>query len=49
MPEGTGTRVFLTHKGFDLQTPMGRQAFDGMSMGWPSVLARIAQAVPAGT
>jgi len=49
VPEGTGTSVFLTHKGFDLQTPLGRQAYDGMGMGWPSVLARIAQAVPAGT
>lgn len=49
VPEGTGTRVFLTHAGFDLDTPIGRQAYDGMGQGWPSVLARIAQAVPGGS
>jgi uncharacterized protein YndB with AHSA1/START domain len=47
VPEGTGTRVFLTHQGFDLDSPLGRQAYDGMGMGWPSVLARITCAVPA--
>lgn len=45
--EGAGTRVFLTHSGFDLDSPLGRQAYDGMGSGWPSVLSRIAQAVPA--
>jgi uncharacterized protein YndB with AHSA1/START domain len=49
VPEGTGTRVFLTHSGFDLETPTGRQGYDGMGRGWPTVLARIAQAVPAAT
>jgi len=49
VPEGTGTRVFLTHEGLDLGSPRGRQAYDGMGKGWPSVLARIAQAVPAGS
>jgi hypothetical protein len=24
-PEGVGTRLFLQHKGFDLDTPMGRR------------------------
>ena len=47
-PEGTGTRVLLEHQGFDLDSPIGRQAHDGMGTGWPSVLARIADAVPTG-
>src|SRR4029077_2671446 len=29
-PEGTGTRLFLEHRGFDLESPMGKAAFDGM-------------------
>ena len=40
-PEGTGTRLFLTHDGFDLDSPMGRQAFEGMGQGWPGVIGRI--------
>ncbi|MFC8509709.1 SRPBCC domain-containing protein [Streptomyces sp. NPDC057411] len=40
--EGTGTRLFLTHAGFDLDSPMGRQAFQGMGHGWPRVLDRLA-------
>ncbi|MBZ4413123.1 SRPBCC domain-containing protein [Myxococcus faecalis] len=40
--EGTGTRLELTHEGFDLDSPMGRRAFEGMKPGWPGVLARIA-------
>ncbi|MEV5974025.1 SRPBCC domain-containing protein [Streptomyces sp. NPDC051921] len=41
-PEGKGTRLFLTHAGFDLDSPMGRQAYDGMGHGWPHVLDRLA-------
>lgn len=41
VPEGTGTRLFLEHTGFDLGSPIGRQANEGMSAGWPNVLARI--------
>lgn len=41
VPEGTGTRLFLEHKGFDLDSPMGRQAYEGMGAGWPNVLRRI--------
>ena len=41
-PEGTGTRLTLTHEGFDLDSPMGRRAFEGMRPGWPGVLAKIA-------
>lgn len=41
IPEGTGTRLLLEHEGFDLDSPMGRQAYDGMGDGWPKVLSRI--------
>ncbi|MFE0173258.1 SRPBCC domain-containing protein [Streptomyces sp. NPDC059002] len=40
-PEGNGTRLVLTHAGFDLDSPMGRQAYEGMSKGWPHVLERL--------
>lgn len=40
-PEGTGTRLFLEHAGFDLDTPAGRAALDGMGRGWPGILQRI--------
>ncbi|HEY3870306.1 MAG TPA: SRPBCC domain-containing protein [Actinocrinis sp.] len=40
-PEGAGTRLFLEHSGLDLDSPMGRQAHEGMGRGWPGVLARI--------
>ncbi|MFF9510803.1 SRPBCC domain-containing protein [Streptomyces sp. NPDC014724] len=40
-PEGEGTRLVLTHAGFDLDSPMGRQAYDGMGKGWPHVLGRL--------
>ncbi|MGX1274500.1 SRPBCC family protein [Streptomyces phaeoluteigriseus] len=40
-PEGEGTRLVLTHTDFDLDSPMGRQAYDGMGRGWPHVLDRL--------
>lgn len=40
-PEGQGTRLTLTHEGFNLDTPMGRKAFEGMAPGWPRVLANM--------
>jgi uncharacterized protein YndB with AHSA1/START domain len=40
-PEGSGTRLTLIHEGFDLNTPLGRQAFEGMKPGWPKVLERL--------
>ncbi|WP_405406968.1 SRPBCC domain-containing protein [Streptomyces sp. NBC_01104] len=40
-PQGDGTRLVLTHAGFDLDSPMGRQAFEGMGKGWPGVLGRL--------
>lgn len=32
--EGTGTRLFLDHSGFDLDNPQHRFAFDHMGPGW---------------
>jgi uncharacterized protein YndB with AHSA1/START domain len=40
-PEGTGTRLTLTHEGFDLDSPLSRSAFEGMGHGWPGLLRRI--------
>ena len=47
VPEGSGTRLLLTHDGFDLDSPVGRQAYDGMGNGWPTVLSRITPALTA--
>ncbi|MER8073501.1 SRPBCC domain-containing protein [Streptomyces sp. NPDC094034] len=44
-PEGTGTRLFLEHAGFDLESPLGRTAFEGMGGGWPSILGRVEPAL----
>ncbi|CAM4405824.1 SRPBCC family protein [Corallococcus exiguus] len=46
-PEGTGTRLTLVHEGFNLDSPMGRRAFEGMKPGWPGVLARLGTALGA--
>jgi len=40
--EGSGTRLKLIHEGFDMDSPMGRMAFEGMGAGWPKVVAHIA-------
>ena len=40
-PEGDGTRLHLEHAGFDLDSPLGRSAFQGMGSGWVTVLAGI--------
>jgi uncharacterized protein YndB with AHSA1/START domain len=43
VPEGRGTRLQLEHRGFDLDHPVQRSAFDGMRRGWRShVLAALA-------
>lgn len=47
VPEGTGTRLFLEHAGFDLDTPLGRQAYHGMGQGWPGVQKRIGEVLDA--
>ena len=41
-PENSGTRLHLEHSGFDLDSPLGKMAFDGMGGGWPKVLERMA-------
>lgn len=38
-PEGSGTRLFLEQAGFDLDSPLGKTAFNGMGSGWPKILA----------
>jgi uncharacterized protein YndB with AHSA1/START domain len=51
-PENSGTRLYLEHAGFDVDSPLGKMAFEGMGSGWPKVLERIAPAVdsdPAGS
>ncbi|HTO01309.1 MAG TPA: SRPBCC domain-containing protein [Microthrixaceae bacterium] len=46
--EGTGTRLFLDHAGFDLDNPQHRFAFDNMGPGWrDEVLPRLAALVEA--
>ncbi len=42
VPEGSGTRLTLTQEGFDLDSPLGRTALEGMRSGWPLVLERLA-------
>ncbi|MCL2463868.1 MAG: SRPBCC domain-containing protein [Micrococcales bacterium] len=40
-PEGDGTRLFLEHAGWDLDTELGRNGHRGMGAGWPHVLPRV--------
>ena len=40
-------RLSLEHRGFDLDSPLGKTAFQGMEAGWPKVLARIAPVLSA--
>lgn len=42
-PEGTGTRLFLAHEGFDPGDPYQAAARRIMGGGWPGVGARIAR------
>jgi uncharacterized protein YndB with AHSA1/START domain len=41
-PEGTGTRLFLVHDGFE----PGSEALIGMGSGWPRLLANVVVAIP---
>ena len=41
LPQGSGTRLKLTHEGFNLDSPIGRKALDGMRPGWSTVLMRL--------
>ncbi|MDP5227014.1 MULTISPECIES: SRPBCC domain-containing protein [Arthrobacter] len=43
-----GTVLHLEHAGFTLDSPMGKQAYNGMGNGWPAVVGRL-DAVLAGT
>src|SRR6478735_6432930 len=43
-PEGDGTHLTLVHEGFDLDSPLSRQAFHGMGSGWPKLLERLDRA-----
>lgn len=44
-PEQSGTRLYLEHSGFDLDSPLGKTAFEGMGRGWPGILDRIGTAI----
>ena len=44
-PEGNGTRLFLEHSGFDLDNPICKMAYQGMSAGWPKILKGIESAI----
>jgi uncharacterized protein YndB with AHSA1/START domain len=46
-PEASGTRLELIHEGFDLDSPLGRQAFEVMKPGWPGVLKGLEKALEA--
>ena len=46
-PEGAGTRLRLTHEGFDPDSPLGRAALEGMRPGWPQVLERMESVLAA--
>lgn len=48
-PEGKGTRLILEHRGFDLDDPRHRFAYDSMGPGWrDEVLPRLARSVESG-
>jgi uncharacterized protein YndB with AHSA1/START domain len=47
-PENLGTRLHLEQLGFDLDSPLGRSAFEGMGQGWPKILERISSAIDSG-
>jgi uncharacterized protein YndB with AHSA1/START domain len=40
-PEGEGTLLTMTHTGLDLDSPIARQAYEGMSKGWPVILEKL--------
>ena len=48
-PENAGTRLFLEQAGFDLDSPVGPMAYNGMSAGWPNILLRIEPVLSAAT
>ena len=46
VPAGDATLLRLEHAGFDLDSPMGTAAYDGMGMGWPQLLEKIESVIP---
>ena len=40
-PDGAGTLLRFEQKGFDLDSPLGRTALEGMKPGWPGLLAKL--------
>ncbi len=40
-PDGTGTRLFFEHAGFDLSHPFGNQALKGAEFGWAKMLGQL--------
>jgi uncharacterized protein YndB with AHSA1/START domain len=40
-PVDGGTILHFEHAGFQLNTPMGRHAIEGMGNGWPGLLSRL--------
>ncbi|MES2440774.1 MAG: SRPBCC domain-containing protein [Verrucomicrobiota bacterium] len=40
-PDGSGTRLFFEHSGFDLSHPWGNQALKGAEFGWARMLAQL--------
>jgi uncharacterized protein YndB with AHSA1/START domain len=44
-PEGTGTRLYFEHAGFDVSQPFGKQALKGAEYGWASMLDKFAAIV----
>jgi uncharacterized protein YndB with AHSA1/START domain len=44
-PQGTGTRLTLTQEGFDLDSALGRRAYEGMKPGWPGILKKIGETI----
>ncbi len=45
--ENGGTSLHFEQSGFDLDSPIGKMAFDGMARGWPGILGRIGPAIEA--
>jgi uncharacterized protein YndB with AHSA1/START domain len=46
-PDGEGTRLTLEHTGFDVDSPLGRTALEGMGRGWPGLVRRIGKMLSA--
>ncbi len=40
-PDGTGTRIFFEHSGFDVSQSFGEQAFKGAGYGWASMFNKL--------